>query len=286
MSRAQIWEPCSPERSSAEPGTDPTPINSMPGSGGSAAVIRYRRHGHNEGGRDRQPAMLHDVTPEMALKMRCSQSPRLSRLGNTLVTARSRGCGGASGKMRARSMRPLMASLAVTLGLLSPARLEAASCESLATLTLPQTTVTAAEPIAAGAFVHRADLAGARTPPVTGRARVFLSGARLLPRRRHAHADQRFRHQDRSLAAGGAPPGRARKLCVERQVPGGRERRLAGEHSVLGVGPGGDGRLCRRGHRHRTRRQHGRIRARASGEGDRLRLSRRARDDGARQDGD
>ena len=36
---------------------------------------------------------------------------------------------------------------------LAAARLEAASCESLASLTLPQTTVTVAEQIAAGAFV-------------------------------------------------------------------------------------------------------------------------------------
>jgi len=74
-------------------------------------------------------------------------------------------------------MRPLMASLAVTLGLLSPARLEAASCESLATLRLPQTTVTAAEAIAAGAFVAPGATSPApgATPPVTGRASVFLS---------------------------------------------------------------------------------------------------------------
>jgi len=69
-------------------------------------------------------------------------------------------------------MRPLMALLAAVavLGLLWPARLEAASCESLATLALPQATITAAEPIAAGAFV-----APGTTPPATGRARVFLS---------------------------------------------------------------------------------------------------------------
>ena len=72
--------------------------------------------------------------------------------------------------MRATTMRRVMACLAVAAALVWPARLDAASCESLASLALPQATVTAAEPIAAGAFV-----APGTPPPVTGRARVFTA---------------------------------------------------------------------------------------------------------------
>ena len=71
--------------------------------------------------------------------------------------------------MRAIAMRPLTALLAVALGLFWPARLEGASCESLASLTLPQTAVTAAETIAAGAFIPPG------TTAATNRARVLQS---------------------------------------------------------------------------------------------------------------
>jgi len=65
-------------------------------------------------------------------------------------------------------MRFVIVLLAVAMGLVGSARLDAASCESLASLALPQTTVTTAELIAAGTFVTPGT-----PPPVTGLARVF-----------------------------------------------------------------------------------------------------------------
>jgi hypothetical protein len=40
MSMAQMVDPCSPERSEADPATDPVPMSVTPGSSGSAAIIR------------------------------------------------------------------------------------------------------------------------------------------------------------------------------------------------------------------------------------------------------
>jgi hypothetical protein len=40
MSRAQIADPCNPDRSDAEPDTSPIPISVTPGSGASAAEMK------------------------------------------------------------------------------------------------------------------------------------------------------------------------------------------------------------------------------------------------------
>ncbi len=102
-----------------------------------------------------------------------------------------------------------------------------------------------------------------RRRPVTG-------AAGILPRRRDAHAVARFRHQDRGLDA---------RRELERQAPGGRQRGLQRQHQLPGDDDRPGARLCRDLHRHGA---HGRRRSLggwASGEGDRLRLARGARDD-------
>ena len=76
----------------------------------------------------------------------------------------------------------------------------AASCESLAHLSLSNTQITSAADVAAGAF----------TPPLPGRANAaaqpswlaLRSSAGVLPRNGHLDALERFRYQDRSVAAG------------------------------------------------------------------------------------
>ena len=138
------------------------------------------------------------------------------------------------------------------------------TCEDLSSLALPQTTITAAKPVAAGAFVPPGD--GGRGAEAMKDLPAFCRVAATLD------ADQRFRHQGRSVAAG---------LRLERQVPGGRQRRV-----------GGFDRLCSDGRRARARLRDqlaptpgtaGRrreLRAGTSREANRLRLARRARDDG------
>ena len=76
------------------------------------------------------------------------------------------------------------------------------SCEDLARVALPHAKIESAESIAAGAFVPpargaEAGAAGSRTDsaPVPGR-RHGREPAGVLPRARHADADQRFRDQD------------------------------------------------------------------------------------------
>jgi feruloyl esterase len=92
------------------------------------------------------------------------------------------------------------------------------SCEALASLALPQTTITAVKPVAAGGFVP---------PGAGGRSdRGDERSAGVLSHCRDARADQRFRHQDRSVAAG---------LRLERQVPRRRQRRWAGSISYAAM---------------------------------------------------
>jgi hypothetical protein len=83
------------------------------------------------------------------------------------------------------------------------------SCENLASMALPETTITVVKPVAAGAFV----------PPGAGdrSAEALKRSAGVLPHRRDADADPRFGHQGRTVAAG---------LRLERQVPGRRQRRV------------------------------------------------------------
>ena len=140
-----------------------------------------------------------------------------------------------------------------------------ASCESLSTAALPNATITLAQAVEAGSF----------TPPAAADADGRVSrAAGVLPRRRDAEADRRLRHQDRGLAAGGR---------LERQVPGGRQRRVQRRDRLPGDGDGACRRLRHQLDRHRPCRRQRELRARPPGEGDRLRLARGPRDDARRR---
>ena len=70
----------------------------------------------------------------------------------------------------------------------------------------------------------RVHTAGLRRRQSVGAGRTTLSGvAGVLPRGRDAHAIERLRHQGRSLVAAGG---------MERQVPGGRQRRMGGHDQL------------------------------------------------------
>ena len=140
---------------------------------------------------------------------------------------------------------------------------DAASCAKLTSLKLPHTTITV------GASGSRGPVQGA------GRQCVLRRSAGVLPRVHDHRSLERFRYQDRNLAAGRG---------LERQIPGGRERRLERVHSIRGAGDGVAARLRGRLDRHRARGRHGELRSRPSREADRFRLSRGARD-GARRQG-
>ena len=101
--------------------------------------------------------------------------------------------------------------------------------------------------------------------------------ARILPGRRHADAQPRFRHQDGSLAAG---------IGLEREVPRGGQRGVGRTHQLHRQPPGphrcGAAGLRGRQHRHRARRltDDGRqLHPRPSREAGRLRVPGRPRDD-------
>ena len=95
-------------------------------------------------------------------------------------------------------MKPLVIAALAALAIGPPSN--AATCESLTSLTLPDTTITlaaaggrrASSLRPAGTFVER----GPAAPP------VLQGSAGVLPRGSYAEADERFRHQDRSLASG------------------------------------------------------------------------------------
>ena len=92
--------------------------------------------------------------------------------------------------------------------------------------------------------------------------------AGILPRRGDAHTIERLRHQ-----SGSVDP-----CCeLERQIPGGRQRRLQRHYQLPGHGERADARLRDELHRHRTRGRRRGLGGRASGEGRRLRLARRSR---------
>ena len=102
------------------------------------------------------------------------------------------------------------------------------------------------------------------------RRQSLRQSLRILPGGRHSQTNQRFRHQDRSLAARG---------WLERQVSGGRERRLGRIDQLCRDGRGGSRRLCERLHRHRARGRTRDLRARSSGKAHRLCVALRARND-------
>ena len=122
---------------------------------------------------------------------------------------------------------------------------------------------------------RRARRGRARWRPRSKPAESVPDAARVLQGRGDADAVERLRHQDRSVAAGrGDWNGKFQAVGN-----GG----WAGTIALSRDGGGARRRLRDDEHRHGSCRQHGRVRARASGEGDRLRLSRRPRDDRAGQ---
>ena len=117
---------------------------------------------------------------------------------------------------------------------------------------------------------------GARRLGRRGVTRIRRS-PRVLPRRADAHALARLGHQVGSLAAA---------VRLERQVPGGRQRRLGRIDPVRRARRGAPARLRRRVHQCRTYRRGRELRARPSGEADRFRLPCGARNRRAEQGGD
>ena len=113
-----------------------------------------------------------------------------------------------------------------------------------------------------------------QAPIRRGRPDNSFGGCRRSAASRRRSADERLRHQDRSWL----PPR------LERQVPGGRQRRLGGRDQLLRRWPTAlAARLRHALHRHRPRRRH--ARTFALGHPEKLvdfALSRRARDDGRR----
>ena len=104
--------------------------------------------------------------------------------------------------------------------------------------------------------------AGLRQPPV------------VLSRRGDAHAVERLGHQGRSVAA---------RRRMERQVSGGRQRRMGRHDLVPRAGASRRRRLRHREHGYRSHRQFRRVRAGPSREAGRFRLPRRSRNDRAGQ---
>ena len=135
----------------------------------------------------------------------------------------------------------------------------AASCESLSSLSLPNVKITLATSVAAGAFMPPAaggiGAGGAPAVPQFGRF------ACVLPCGGDSDAIERLRYQDRSVAA---------SVRLERQVPSCRQWRLGWGHQLQRVGARAGGRLRHCQHGHRTHGQHRKLCLRASGKDDRL----------------
>ena len=108
---------------------------------------------------------------------------------------------------------------------------------SLASMTLPDTTITLAQTVPAGGFTQP----GARGGGRGGDGGEHAAG--VLPRRGHAETVQRLRHQDRGLAA---------VVELERQAAGGRERRVQRRDRLRGDDDGAAGRLRDHVDRHRA----------------------------------
>ena len=151
----------------------------------------------------------------------------------------------------------------------------AAGATIVALFTLP-VDVTAAEtvrtPSRACRSPDRATVTDART--VAANTAPVLRTARVLSCVRDDRADRRLGHQGGSVAA---------DQRLEREVSGGRQRRRRRRHQLRRHDRGGPPRIRHQFDRHRPRRQHHGLRARAPRQVRRLRLSRRSRDDGQRQ---
>ena len=164
----------------------------------------------------------------------------------------------------------------------------ATPCEGLKSMALADATITVAELVPAGPYTppvpaarrrRRRPLAAVRLPAAGGGRGGRAAGAsgagdraaRALPRRGDPQALAGLGDRDGGVAAG-------REL--ERQVPGGRQRRMGRRDQLRGDGLRPAGRLRDRVHRYRAQGRQCALRDRPSGEGRRLRLPRRARDDG------
>jgi len=135
----------------------------------------------------------------------------------------------------------------------------AATCDSLTSLSLTNTTITQAQSVAAGAFTP---------PPAAGRRwkrPEFRRSSSFLPRAGDGETVSRFGYSDRSVAA--------RRHVVERQAEGNRERRIGRRHRGESRSSRGRdaARLCDRGQQYRPRGRF-ELRNRAPGKDQRFRL--------------
>jgi hypothetical protein len=115
-----------------------------------------------------------------------------------------------------RSFRALLCAAAIASAAHVPLFGAGRTCQDLASLALPQTRITAVKQVAAGAFV-----------PPGGGAEAIKDLAAFCRIAATAYADQRFRYQGRSVAAG---------LRLERQVPRRRQRRVGRFDQLSGDG--------------------------------------------------
>ena len=113
----------------------------------------------------------------------------------------------------------------LTIVLASIPAMAATTCESLASLSFPDATITSAQSVAAGAFTPPQIPMDARPRP---RRESIQGPPRLLPRHRDPQALQRLRHQDRSLAA---------RRRLEPKISGRRQRRLGRRHQLFRLWP-------------------------------------------------
>ena len=148
---------------------------------------------------------------------------------------------------------------------IEPVLTAASSCEAVASMAFRDAKITAADPVAAGAFSPP----GARNAQPNTAFRQLPAFCRVAAT---LNAIERFRYQDRGLAAG---------VGLERQVPGGRQRRLGGIDQLRRNGGGADARVCHELDRHAATGRRRPVDA-ESREVDRFRLSRRPRNDGRR----
>ena len=164
-------------------------------------------------------------------------------------------------------VRAWIASTVLVLGVAADGQSPApgAACEQLSTLAIAGVSIRRAQSVDAGSF-PRPDSHRDR------RRRSRVAG--VLPRRSDTEALQRFGDHDRSLDADDR---------VEREIPGGRQRRVQRHYQRDRDARGAVARLCHQFHRHRAYRRGRPVGRRPSGEGRRLWLARGPRNDGDRQ---
>ena len=202
-----------------------------------------------------------------------------------------------------RAVLVLMMALAPGVAIAQRAPQAASACERLASLSLPNTAITLAQVVNAGAFTAPANPAATRRrrlvgpggharscsrraresdgqhrgprPRVQRRARhpAVQRASSVLPRGGDAEAVGLLRHSHGNVDAD-------RRL--ERPLPRHEPQRPRRRHQLQRDGRRPDRRLRRRQHRHRASGRRHRLDA-GSGQGDRLRRPRHARDDGRRE---